>query len=45
MTLVPTTLYMYGTYAQRMAIILFIATFPLGIVLCFADAILKLVGE
>lgn len=38
-------LYMYGTYAQRMAIILFVASFPLGFILSFADALLAKLGE
>eukprot|EP00796_Vickermania_ingenoplastis_P005370 gene5370-3865_t len=40
-----TTIYMYGIYAQRMAIILFITAIPLGVVLCFADSILTAAGE
>lgn len=41
----PRTLYLYGTYAQRMAIILVITAFPLGVILCFADSFLQSLGE
>jgi len=41
----PRTLYMYGIYAQRMAVILFVIAFPLGVVLCFIDGLLELLGE
>ncbi|CCW68878.1 unnamed protein product [Phytomonas sp. Hart1] len=35
-------LYIYGTYAQRMTLILLLAAFPLGIILCFVDRVLQL---
>lgn len=38
-------LLMYGTYAQRMSIILFVVAFPMGFILCFADVIMGWVGE
>ncbi|GET92883.1 hypothetical protein, conserved [Leishmania tarentolae] len=41
----PPTLHIYGIYAQRMSIILMVASVPLGFVLCFADALLTFVGE
>ncbi|TPP47968.1 MatE family protein [Leishmania donovani] len=42
---VSCTLHMYGIYAQRMSIILMVASVPLGFVLCFADALLTIAGE
>lgn len=39
------TIFMYGIYAQRMALILLVAAIPLGVVMCFADTVLTAVGE
>ncbi|CCW61436.1 unnamed protein product [Phytomonas sp. EM1] len=39
------SLYMYGTYTQRMILILLAAALPLGVILCFTDKLLKVFGE
>ncbi|KAF8298633.1 hypothetical protein TcYC6_0069700 [Trypanosoma cruzi] len=39
------TMYMYGTYAQRMTIILLVVSIPLGVVLIYADMFLEYIGQ
>ncbi|KAH9601841.1 Multi antimicrobial extrusion protein [Trypanosoma melophagium] len=38
-------MYMYGTYTQRMTIILLVLTIPLGLVLLYVDMFLEYIGQ